>query len=89
MKNPSVTLTPYNMGNVTQADLDAWRDYVSVEIDGRCGFAVNVDAFRLDNGPASDRIEGATHEQRETITEAIHGLWDSFCGEEWAKRVPA
>jgi hypothetical protein len=71
----TLILRSYNMGNVTEAEFDAWASYVARQIDTRCGFTVDVDQARFGEA-GDDVISGATDEQRETIRETIAALWE-------------
>lgn len=79
MANPSISLTSYNMGDVTEADFDSWVAFVNERIDERCGFTVAVDGLRFGES-GDDRISGSD-EERETIAEAVRVLWDEWCAE--------
>lgn len=88
-----LTLTPYNMGEATESDYDAWVDYVSEHIDEACGFAVDVDACQFGRGQLfEDQIEvtgsaddvGACDERERIVTtvkEALASLWERWCAE--------
>lgn len=87
---PHVTLTAYNMGDVTETDYDYWINYVCEHIDEACQFEVEVDAAPFRGGPATDRIVGGSttayedyERQVDAIREALRALWDSFCAGGW------
>lgn len=88
-KKISITLTACNMGDVTEADFDAWHRYVCDHIDEALGFEVHeVDQHPFANGPAKNTISGATDEQEEAIREWLsHGGYEAFCAtpEAWPK----
>ena len=75
----TVTLTAHNMGDVTEADYDAWAAHVSDRIEALCGFAVNVEQgpFTGRGMLFTDRINAPNEEQEETVREAIRALWDN------------
>jgi hypothetical protein len=79
-----VTLTSNNMGgNATSPDFDAWIEYVRAhlaETIGEPSDFVSVDSFPFGNGPAQDDVRGSAT-ARDTVREALHSLWDSFCAE--------
>jgi len=83
MTTPSVTLTSYNMGDVTAFDFMAWADFVTENIDDACGFEVAVESYRFGESAARDYVSGATPEQEETIRHALRSMWDDFCGGAW------
>jgi len=87
--NPSVKLTAYNLGGyATEADFDAWAQYVAAHIDEACGFEVDVDQFRFVGGPAKDEVRDATDEQGETIREALRELWERGSAESFKVQAP-
>lgn len=82
MKNITVTLTSYNMGDVTEADYDAWISYVSARIDERTGLDVTVDASPFGCGSSEDCISGYEDEDdRQIIQDTLYCLWDEFCAD--------
>lgn len=77
----SITLTSADMGDVTEADFDAWVAYVSERIDEFTGLDVTVDAARFGAGGA-DRIVAENDEDRQTLRRAISvDLWEKFCAD--------
>jgi hypothetical protein len=74
----SVTLTAYNMGDVTEEEFDRWANYVSDNIDERCGFKVLVEQgpFNGNGVLFADEILAPTVEMKEAIREAIAALWE-------------
>ena len=80
-RTASVTLTSVNMGNVTEADFDAWVRYVSEHIDEATGLDVTVDAARF-GAAGADRIVAENDEDRATLRRAVGvDLWDAFCAD--------
>lgn len=79
-RSATVTLTSYDLGDVTEADYDAWTDYVTDQIDGRTGLDVTVEREPF-AASGSDRIEARDEEDEQTIREAIEALWVDFCAE--------
>ena len=61
-------------------DFDAWVDCVVDNIHELCGFYVDVEVAHS-HDIQSDIIIGASEEDRQTVNEAMHSLWDSFCSE--------
>jgi hypothetical protein len=77
-----LTLTAANMGpNTTEADFDAWRNFVAEHVDAAMGFEVQaVEQFAFTSGEPQDVVDGATEEQREAILGWLaHEGWDEFC----------
>lgn len=77
-----VKLTTANMGpNATEEDYDAWMAYVCTHIDEAVGFTVDVvDMFSVLWDAGSDRVAGATEEQKETIQRWLSNEgWEAFC----------
>ena len=83
-----IILSAANMGNVDEADFDLWAAYVAEKIDDLTGLSVDVDQARFGDG-SPDEVRGAEPDERETVREAMHSLWESFCGEEWETRRKA
>jgi len=83
----SVTLTSYNMGDVTEADYDAWIQYVSDRIDERCGFEVDLDACAFDRPAFTTAIAGATAAEEEVIRAALAALWEEACADNFGAGV--
>lgn len=83
MATVSVILTAQNMGpDATEADFDAWANYVAARASEWLGFEVDVDQHAFCGGPAADTIVGGTDEQRESLREALsHDLWDQACAD--------
>jgi hypothetical protein len=87
-----LTLTAYNMGDVTEEDFDAWARYVAARIDDMTGLDVDVDQgpFTGERGVLFDDMIDHGDEDHETCTQneeiiqdALRDLWDSFCAEGW------
>ena len=78
-----ITLTSYSMGDIDQADFDAWLRYVCEHVDEACGVLVaEVDQFRMGTGHDRDVVEGGTEEERARVLEWLaHGGWDAFCAD--------
>lgn len=76
MSIPTIELSSYDMGDVTEADYNLWVSYVADHIDEACGFEVAVEQRRF-GAAGSDRITHATDAQRETIAEAVAAMWDA------------
>lgn len=77
MKLPLVTLTSYNMGDVTEEDYDLWAAYVVKHIGEKAGFPVRVNqAHFTGSSQFKDTVEDATDEQEEAIVEALRAMWD-------------
>ena len=83
MSIPTLELSSYDLGDVTEADYDMWVSYVADHIDEACGFEVAVEQRRF-GAAGSDRITHATDEQRATITEAVAAMWEDA---EWGQEV--
>lgn len=82
MRNITVTLTSYNMGDVTEADYGAWIEHVADRIDERTGLDVTVEASPFGRGPSEDLISGYEDEDdRQSIQDTLHSLWDDFCAD--------
>ena len=82
MSKISVVLSAANMGDVTEADFDAWASWVTGHIDEGVGFEVaEVGQMRFgDAGP--DVVWGATCEQRAVIQDWLsHEGWAAFCAD--------
>lgn len=79
----SIRLTAANMGDVTEADFDAWARYVTEHVDEACGVEVaEVDQFAFVGGHGRDEVRGATSEQRETIQRWLSSEgWEAFCAD--------
>lgn len=90
-KNIQIILGSTNMGDVSEADYDAWTSYVADRIDDRCGFVVDEILPRRFGEAGDDHARGVTEEQRDTISEALRSLWDDFCGDPaaWPQTVAA
>jgi hypothetical protein len=91
MKNIQIILGSGNMGDVSEADYDAWTSYVAEHIDDRCGFVVDEVLPRRFGETGDDSVRGATEEQREIVNEALRALWDDFCADAsaWPTSDPA
>ena len=75
----TIKLTAYNMGDVTEADFDAWARYVAERIDELTGLDVTIDQFRFGDG-FEDKIS-CEDIHLEQIDEVLRGLWESFCSD--------
>jgi hypothetical protein len=88
-----IQLTAYNMGEVDEADYDAWARYVVEHIDAGVGFEVDeVSQHRFVGGPAEDTIMGGTDKQRAAIREWLDVTgWEAFCADAsaWPQRAMA
>jgi hypothetical protein len=88
MSEIRITLSSAAMGDVSEADFDAWASYVTEHVNEGAGVEVSeVDQQRFGDA-GEDRIEGATLAERDAIRTwlAVTG-WDAFCGDEsaWPK----
>lgn len=85
MTKATLTLTASNMGDVTEADFDAWGNYVATHIDARTRMDVTVVQSAFQNGTAEDRVtcECPHHgcECEDIVKEALQDLWVSFCAD--------
>lgn len=83
MAKITITLTAYNMGNVTEADFDAWARYVDEHVSEACGVEVLVvDQFAFGASEERDVVTGATDEQEERILDWLaHEGWGAFCAD--------
>lgn len=86
----SITLSSANMGDVSEADFDAWANYVAEHIESALGFkggTVDVDQRRFgEAGP--DLVGLGSSEDRERVREWLsHEGWDAFCAtpEAWSR----
>lgn len=82
MASATIKLTSYHMGDVTEADFDAWAAYVAARIDKETGLDVTVEQYRFGEGFEDDISEDG--DDRETIREAIQSLWEAFCADDSA-----
>jgi hypothetical protein len=85
-------LSAADMGDVTEADFDAWAAFVCNNIDAGVGFVVDdVDQHRFGHA-GEDTISGATDEQREAVRTwlSVTG-WEEFCAtpEAWPHEAAA
>ena len=73
----TIHLSSANMGDVTEADFDAWAAYVERHV------ADDVTVEQLPFGEAGpDRISGGTEYERAALREMLsHSLWDAFCAD--------
>ncbi len=83
-----ITLSSAAMGDVSEADFDAWAAWVADHIDEATGIQVGeVDQFRFGDAD-EDQITGATEEQRATLRTwlSVDG-WAAFCADDsaWPK----
>jgi len=89
----AATLRLYSgaMGDVSEADFDAWAAYVQehLEIDG---LDITVERARFGEA-GEDALSGdCTEDEAESAHEACaHGLWDAFCSDDsaWPSRSAA
>lgn len=82
MKNITVILTSYNMGDVTEADYDAWVTFVSARIHVRPDLNITVEASPFGRGKSEDYISGYEDEDdRQSIQDTLQSLWDDFCAD--------
>jgi hypothetical protein len=87
-----ITLTAANMGDVDEVDFDCWASFVVDEIDNAMGFEVAwVDQAPWGRPqPAEDAVQGGAEEQRAAVRRWLANEgWETFCGEEWARRRAA
>lgn len=78
----SITLTAYNMGpESTEEDFDHFAHYVAKHIDKRFGAPVAVEQFKFTGGPDHDAIDGADHEEEDSIHRIAEALWLDWCDE--------
>ncbi len=73
----TITLSSYNMGDVTEADFDAWAGYVERGIGELTGLDVTVEQARF--GEAGEDHCG--HVNPESVKDALRVLWDRFCAD--------
>lgn len=79
-RTAQITLTSANMYDPTQADYDAWVEYVCRNIDNATGMTVGVYAAAMgDDEPGADQIEADTDDDREIISRALGDLWEDYC----------
>jgi hypothetical protein len=72
----SITLTSYDVGDLSRADYDDWVTYVSRRLDDVDDVVVDADRFGTSGG---DRYHGGTSERREELAELIQDLWAEWC----------
>lgn len=80
-----ITLSSAAMGDVNEADFDAWARYVAEHVDEGAGIEVaEVDQMRFGEA-GEDGIIGATTEEREAIRTwlSVDG-WAAFCADDSA-----
>jgi hypothetical protein len=77
----TVTLTSANMGDVTEADFDAWAAWVNERIDDVAGCPVNVEQFRFGSGNVN-AVSGLDDAAWEAVQRWLSGEgWDAFCAD--------
>lgn len=82
MSRASVTLGRDGMGaEATEADYDAWVDYVCDHIDEKCGFEVEVERVHNPRDAQDNRIQadGYGAGDSQTVRDALADLWVDFC----------
>lgn len=82
MQQITVTLTSYNMGDVSESDFDAWASYVGKHIDGLTGLDVAVEQARF--GEAGEDAISGSDEDDQNVKDALRVLWDRFCADDSA-----
>lgn len=84
MNQITVVLSSANMGDVTEADFDAWQRYVAEEIEEALDLGdgcTTVEQFRF-GAAGADHVSGVTEEQTIAIREWLsHAGWDAFCAD--------
>ncbi len=77
----TVKLSSANMGDVTEADFDAWAAWVNDHIDAVAGCPVSVEQFAFgDSGP--DQVSGLDDAARETVLSWLRAEgWEAFCAD--------
>lgn len=76
----TVTLTSYNMGDVTEYDYLGWVEFVQDNLSDRVGTDVEVEAAPFGRGPAEDRI---VPDRDDDVKGALIELWDDWCSFGW------
>lgn len=77
----TVTLSSANMGNVTEADFDAWAAWVNARIDEVAGCPVSVEQFAF-GASGSDQTSGLDDATRETVLSWLRTEgWEAFCAD--------
>lgn len=84
-KKATLTLGRDGLGEATEADFDAWVDYVTDNIEASCGFPVEVlprmkYEVQADEIAAHSSLEEAER-IRGTVQEAVSALWLEWCAE--------
>lgn len=74
-------LSAANMGDVTEADFDAWTAFLAERIEDRTGLVVEVDQYSFSGAGAwsEDSVKGADPDEREAVQRAVQDLWNEFC----------
>jgi hypothetical protein len=74
-----IVLTAYNMGDVSEADFDAWASWVAAHVDEACGVDASVDQYPFRGGPSRDTVYSADEDARDAVRRwlATEG-WDEF-----------
>ena len=83
-----ITLTSYNMGNVTEADYDGWVAFVTEKLSSEAGVEVEVDAAPFGRGGESDRVSADSAEDERAIRLAMVELWERWCASEGIRLNP-
>lgn len=85
-----IVLTSYNMGDVTEADFDAWASWVASHVEMVFGVDATVDQFRFGESVVDDVVRGGNETLREEIAQwlSVDG-WSDFCadGAAWPNGV--
>lgn len=75
------------MGDVTEADFDAWAEYVASRIDEVTSLNIEVNQARFGESQFEDIIDcDDIHLQQ--IDDSLRTLWNDFCADETAWPQP-
>jgi hypothetical protein len=84
MKKATLTLTAYNMGDVSEQDFDAWATFVANRIDELTKLDVTVIQRAFQGGASEDKVTCDCPlgcDCRDIVKETLHVMWDEFCAD--------